>query len=311
LKWGRFVLIIWMLTDTFRDSKRIVKGVSVFLFSAIMVGISALSQKFFGLEFLRHRQFAMGGITGPFGNRNDLASYLICIIPLALSFSLSSWKRISVKIGFCLISIILIACLVLIHCRGSWIGLTAGLIFLTIFLNKKSIPSKILWFILIMGYCVCMPLMAIALYSLKNNDMRVELYHGAWKMITEHPFLGKGLGTFMDYSALPAYNLIACYAHNCYLQIWAEAGIFSLLSFLVLNGYVLLKSIRVLFKMPVSLNFFILIGLTSGYLGILVHCFFDTQLYSFQLSFVFWIILGLTVASSNNEGKRCLSNLQE
>src|SRR5208283_5076650 len=103
---------------------------------------------------------------------------------------------------------------------------------------------------------------------------RVVLYRAAWKMITEHPFLGKGLGTFMDYCAQYTGNSWACYAHNCFLQMWAESGIFSLLSFLLFNGYVFYKSIKVILRAPASLNSFLLIGLNAGLLGFLVHSFF-------------------------------------
>ena len=122
-------------------------------------------------------------------------------------------------------------------------------------------------------------------------------------MITDHPILGRGLGTFMDHS--PKYiniphDLNNQYAHNCFLQIWAESGIFSLLSFLLLVGYVFYKSFQVIFRITPSLNFFILIGLTAGLLGFLIHSFFDSHLYSFQLSFLFWVTLGLTIALYSN-----------
>jgi len=139
----------------------------------------------------------------------------------------------------------------------------------------------------------------IGLFFLKKDPGRIILLRGTWKMITEHPFLGKGLGTFMDYCVQYTHYPWACYAHNCYLQIWAESGIFSLLSFLLLTGYVIYKSIELILRIPVSLSSYILIGLSSGFMGILVHCSFDTQLYSFQMSFLFWVMLGLTVALSS------------
>ena len=37
-------------------------------------------------------------------------------------------------------------------------------------------------------------------------------------------------------------------------------------------------------------------GLTAGTFGFLVASFFDTQLYSLQLSVLFWTMLGVTVS---------------
>jgi O-antigen ligase len=133
----------------------------------------------------------------------------------------------------------------------------------------------------------------------RGDSNRFILFQGAWRMIQEHPLLGKGLGTFMDYCALYTNNFGTYYAHNCYLQMWAESGVFSLFCFLLFVGYVFYKSIKACLRIPKSLNSYILIGLTAGLMGFLVHSFFEVHLYSFQPSFLFWIGLGLTVALSS------------
>ncbi|OQB12418.1 MAG: hypothetical protein BWY16_00474 [Candidatus Omnitrophica bacterium ADurb.Bin205] len=103
----------------------------------------------------------------------------------------------------------------------------------------------------------------------------------------------------MNYCGEYTKSLSGYYVHNCFLQIWAESGIFSLLAFLLLVGYVFYRCIKVIIKTPKSLSSFILIGLTGGLMSLLVHSFFDVHLYSFQLSFLFWIVLGLTFALSS------------
>jgi hypothetical protein len=84
--------------------------------------------------------------------------------------------------------------------------------------------------------------------------------------------------------------------------MWAESGIFSLLSFLLFNGYIFYKNIKVIIRAPASFNSFLLIGLNAGLLGFLVHSFFDTEFYSFQPLFLYWTLLGLTVALSSKLG---------
>ena len=79
-----------------------------------------------------------------------------------------------------------------------------------------------------------------------------------------------------------------------------KLAIFSLLCFLLFVGYVFYRSIKVSLVISKFLNSFILIGLTAGLLGYLVHSFFEVHLYSFQLSFLFWAVLGLTVALSSS-----------
>jgi O-antigen ligase len=299
IKWGRFILLLWAILDTFRDTKRIIKAVCVLLFSAALVGLTVFTQKFFGFEFLRGR--ASGGLslpsTGPFKNPNALAAYLTCVIPIALSISLWKQNSIVVRIYSLLVTVILILSSFWALCRGGWLGLISGLILIALITNYHRI-KKVFWPLFSFSYIFFVPLIGIALFFFQNrrDSYRFTLFQGAWGMIKEHPLLGKGVGTFMDYCTFYTNNGGIFYAHNCFLQIWAESGIFSLLCFLLFAGYVFYRSIKVSLRIPRSLNFFVLTGLTAGLLGFLVHSFFEVHLYSFQLSFLFWAVLGLTVA---------------
>jgi len=300
IKWGRFPLFLWVITDTFRDSKRIARAVCVFLFSAAVVSLTVLTQKFCGFEFLRGRALLDAALvsTGPFENQNSLAAYLACVIPIILAFSLYEWRKIVFKISVFLVAGLLILSSFWTFSRGGWLGLVVGLIFVILFVNYHRI-KKIFWRFFLSS-CILVPLMAIALLFCRNkigsNNERLTIIHSAWGMIKEHPLLGKGIGTFMDYSSLYANHVGGFYAHNCYLQIWAESGIFSLIAFILLAGYVLYRSIKTILIMSVSLDRYILVGLTAGLMGFLVHAFFDVHFYSFQLSFLFWTVLGLAVA---------------
>jgi O-antigen ligase len=302
IKWGRFLLLLWAVVDTFRDSRRIMKALYVILFSAALVGLSVFTQKFLGFEFLRGRGAGELSVpsTGPFKNPNALAAYLTCVIPIVLSLALWKWKKAFVKAGLFLISAILIVSSLWTLCRGGWLGGISGLIFIILIVNYQRI-RKVFWPLFLSSYLFFLPLIGLALFFFQNrrDSYRFVLFRGAWEMIKEHPLLGKGIGTFMDYCVLYAKSDIAFYAHNCYLQMWAESGIFSLLSFLLFVGYVFYRSIKVILEEQGSLRQFALIGLTAGLLGFLVHSFFEVHLYSFQLSFLFWIVLGLTVALSS------------
>ncbi len=301
IKWGRFFLLLWAITGTFRDTRRIVKAVYVLLFSATLVGLSVLSQKLFGWEFLRGRVSSYEIMTGPFKNQNGLAAYLSCIVPIPLSLCLWKWRVISVRLYLFVMTGMLVVSSRWTNCRGGWLGVIAGILFLALVVSCRHIKK---WVKLLTAliFVFSMPLIGITLYFYQNrNDGdRFIFARGAWGMIKENPFLGKGLGTFMDYCAQYVNNYSTSYAHNCYLQIWAESGIFSLFSFLLFVGYVFHRSVKISLKISGSLNYYILTGLIAGLFGFLVHSFFEVHLYSFQLSFLFWILLGLTVALSSS-----------
>jgi O-antigen ligase len=90
------------------------------------------------------------------------------------------------------------------------------------------------------------------------------------------------------------------YAHNCYLQIWAETGIFSLLSFLGFLWLLLRQGIRA-FKKTQN---YIVLGLTCGLFGYLVHASLDVHFYSLQLAVLFWMWAGILSAASTIALKR-------
>ena len=96
------------------------------------------------------------------------------------------------------------------------------------------------------------------------------------------------MANFTEYAAIPGVY----YAHNCFLQILAETGLFSLLSFILFCGSVLRAAAR---RYKKSLDF-LLLGLFCSLCGYLANSFFDVSLYSVQLAFLFWFLMGLTNA---------------
>jgi len=306
LKWGRFPLLLWMIIDTFHKTKRQVKAVYVILLSSVLVGLSVLMQKFFGWEFLRGN--ALSGlsspVTGPFKNQNALAVYLTCVIPIVCSLFLFNWKNFGKKLLFLVISTMLILSSYWAFCRGGWLGVAGGLFFTILFFNYYRLKT-IFWKLFISFYFIVLPLFGFILYyfSIRKDSSRFVLFSGAWNMIKEHPFFGIGVGTFMDHIALYSHSNLSYYAHNCYLQIWAESGIFSLLFFILIIFFVLYKSIEVIVRGEKSFQYFALLGLTGGVFGFLIHSFFEVSLYSFQLSFIFWIMLSFIIVLTSNLNK--------
>jgi O-antigen ligase len=311
IKWGRWPLLLWAIVATFKDSRSIIKATGVLLFSATLVVLSSLTQKFLGFEFLRWRSSSgyFATPSGPFKNQNALAGYLICIVPVFLGLSLRRWSKTIFTVFFIGMTFVTMAVIFWTNTRGAWLGVILGLSFIILIIGGRGMHKAFVVLLPVSLFFYTISIIAfISLYSGKLDSNRFTLFRGAWKMITENPFLGKGIGTFMDYSPSYINNLGACYAHNCYLQMWAESGIFSLLSFFLFTGYVFYKSIKAGLKAEGTLDFFILIGLTAGLMGFLVHSFFEVHLYSFQLSFLFWVMLGLTVALSSRLNQSKLLN---
>ncbi len=135
-----------------------------------------------------------------------------------------------------------------------------------------------------------------SIFQSGGDSDRFKYWQVAFTMFKENPFLGKGLGTFMPYFSKYMPGLYPAYAHNCFLQILAESGIFSLFAFLGFLYLVIYRGIRRFFikRNPV------LLGGICGLIGFLTHSFFEVNLYSLPLATLFWIWIGIVSALSSD-----------
>lgn len=301
-KWIQYLGICIIIQDSVYDWKTVRYGIYVFLFSAFLVACSGLSQYFFGDEFLRNKAMTvmygggMRAITSSFAHYNSLGAYLVVVLSLVFALLLAD-DRFSLKTaGLLVLSVFSTAAIILTFSRGSWIAMGVSFIFTSVFARrnlKQLIPVFLM--VIFMSFFVTIHERLYLIFKAGGDSHRFTYWVGAFKMIKEHPFFGMGLGTFMANfpKYLPSLNVIM-YAHNCYLQIWAESGIFSLISFMVFAVSLVWFGV----KKFLDSRDFLLLGLLSGVAGFLVHSFFDTNLYSLQLAFLFWVWAGLIIARS-------------
>ncbi len=303
LKWGKYILLSLVLQDTIKRRKDVLIFVSLFLFSAALVAVSGITQLVWGIEFLRGRNIAVIGsgikaITSSFNHYNDLGSYLIIPFSLCVAFLRAPgvFKKGLYYFIF-ILGIILAFCIFHTYSRGTWIGVLASL-FLMLLISRRS--DVLFIFILALAVICLFPVFRnrfLFIFQFCGDQDRFKYWQIAITMFKEHPFLGRGLGTFMAHFAeyLPGRGI--AYTHNCFLQILAESGIFSLVSFLIFLCSVLYLGIKRFFleRDP------ILLGGICGLTGFLAHSFLDTNLYSLRLAVLFWLWVGLIAARTQED----------
>lgn len=306
-KWGKFLLLYWAVASNLQRVKiRWVLG--AFFLSGALVAIDAYAQKFLGYEFLLGRplvevNFAgktVYAITGALKHSNNLAAYLMTVLPLLTGFYLAQkgtssrgkWGT-SLRAGQLLVPVLLGVALVLTLSRGGWLGGVAGMLVLALFLPQKKalIAGSVIFFLasfLIPGFADRI----LASFTSTGDSGRYQLWDGAWAMIADYPLWGRGIGTFMAAFQDYVQGRGAMYAHHCYLQIWAETGVFSLLFFLLFLAWIFKGAWSALRKMPEGEPRYILAGFCGGAIAFLVQSMFDTNLYSLQPSALFWLFMG-------------------
>lgn len=297
-KWLQYLGVYIIVQDTAGDKRIFNRALLLFLSSATLVVISGLSQYFFGVEFLRNRSIGyiddkIKAVSSSFSHYNSLGAYLIVVLSLAGSLLIAGNSFGLLEGSLLTVILLSTAALALTFSRGSWLAAIVSFIFVPIIAKKnlkRLIPVFILIFIIFL-----FPLFHerfLLIFKAGGDKDRFLYWQAAIKMIQGHPFLGVGVGTFMANFTRYLPNLFPAYAHNCYLQICAETGVFSLLTFLIFIGSFIYLGIK---KFIVSKDY-PLLGLLAGAAGFLVHSFFDTNLYSLNLVVLFWAWVGLIFA---------------
>ncbi|MDD5129948.1 MAG: O-antigen ligase family protein [Candidatus Omnitrophica bacterium] len=114
--------------------------------------------------------------------------------------------------------------------------------------------------------------------------MRLSYWQESLNLIRAHPLVGVGPGNF---------NLqLSRYAHNSYLQILAEMGIFGLLSLI----WIILRVFKFSFinlKKPIYRDRLTILLASSTVF--LIHNFLDFTFFLPEVSFIWWLLLGMLI----------------
>lgn len=266
--------------------------------SGLIISILAIYQYFFGFQHLSEYVAKMNisdsfivdyvsrkRVFCPFTSPNLLGGFLSMIIPLALINKKIIW-----------LSILMFAALLLTQSLGALISLFFGLI-VYFYLNLKGRIGKrnviiIFGLLLIIGVVFIMRSSAQKEYFQPMFSVATRL--GYWKdaleIIKQSPWVGIGLGNF----DLPQTR----YAHNSYLQIWAEMGIIGILAFLWLAIAIIKRGLANINK-P-ALNNPEIIGLLTASLIFLIHDFMYFSFFFPEVAFIWWIIAGMALNQRYN-----------
>lgn len=302
-KWAKYAAIFVIMFDAAAaDPRRMKRMIIVFLSAGVLTGMDGIFQKITGADIFYRQPLFSGCATAAFGNPNDLAAYLAPVaLVLAAIFLYSDLGRMKVS-ALGIVCAVPAVSLLFTFSRGGWLALIAGIFISAVLSNKYKRP-------LILAACLIVILAIIpdfrhrVIYGIDHfcEGKRYKAFLAAFAMIKENPLLGNGIGTFMDHFKRYAdADGGIYYAHNCFLQIWAETGVFSLISFILFVAAILTGWIK---KLASHFNV-ILLGFICAVSAYLLHSFFDTHLYSLRIAVLFWAMLGMGSACGKNNIKR-------
>ena len=307
-------LIFFVIVEVFTDKKQVFIALGVLTFTAFSTVIDSFIQHYITFRDIFNGQEAFNNdrATAAFKTANSLGAYLVVAIPVVLSMAFQRSKKFLFRLLLMIIVFCMCWSLLITYSRGAWVAASVAVLFFVLFSvikNKKLVSVGLLFVIAILVISLFVGLRMKKNFGSKelNRANTVAWRVGVWKesieMIKNKPFLGYGINTFANefqkFRKIPSAN--PTYAHNCYIQIAAETGLLGLICFLWIIISIFKKithSISV--RLMGSNNLRIVsVGIAAGIFGLLFHSFFDTDLYSLQLSMFLWSMIALEMAICN------------
>jgi putative inorganic carbon (hco3(-)) transporter len=287
------LLLLFLFSLTSRDKNRVIGCI---IFSSLIISVLAAYQYFFGfrhlLEYISRKQISSPFLLDylsrqraffPFVTPSVLGGYLAMMIPLSLSR----------KKGV-LIAATLACALMLTKSISAFLSLFVGML-VYFYLEGRLGRKKIIF---IAGLWVLSALVILMRTAGLNEHwqplfsavMRLNYWSDTLKIIWNFPWVGAGPGNFnLAYSR---------YAHNSYLQIWAEMGILGLTSLI----WLIVATIKsALYRITLPEDKKQTICLIAAHAIFLTHNIVEFTFFLPEVAFIWWIIAGLMAQTSSFE----------
>lgn len=254
-------------------------------------------------------------IFATFTSPNLLAGYMLLIVPLSIGYAVYGKRWWSRTVGL-LSALLGVTALVLTFSRGAYIAALVGLVltgFLLARLRGEGIPGRTIVMGTLVGVGVLVTLAAVSWLASGNTfaytglvggavssmEGRLDFWRGAFEMIARSPWLGMGLGSFA--TALPAFqegSSYSRYAHNVYLQAFAETGLVGGVVFVSLLSTVVCVVLRRVMSQADRIG----VAAAVGGIAWLIQNGVDYGYYIPVAGLGFWTLMGLAVAGRDTSG---------
>ena len=298
------------------SSKQIDNLIKILFIASCIISIYAIYQYFIGIdatiEYLKRMGYgnkshlAVLGrkrVFGTFVSPNIFASYLAMMVFTGLGLVTSCRK--AERAAYITGVLLAIAALILTKSIGGFIAFIITFILFIVWSGRVTgfkqpvlkyaglglVILSVIAFFIFSGSRV----LQFADLSNPNNSLVQRLYY--WKaslsMIKDSPFFGIGWRKFgVLYEAFkPLSANTSHYSHNVFLQITAETGLLGAGIFLLMVIDFFKKGIKVIQDNNNSRQ--LLIGLYCAGCFFIIHNLFDLSFYFAQVSFFWWIVLGV------------------
>lgn len=296
MRWVGYAALALVAVECFDTPRRLKRLAESLAFGGFLIAVLAIAQyltsngKIYWLVEPAHG----GWIFGPYVNRNHYAGLMELWTPLAIGLALRPENTVARRLFWCAVALVMGSSVLLSGSRGGVLALLAVIAVLSLAASalhggRKALTGVAVALVLI-GGAVWMLDQGKALdrfkESLRPNTKlqeeatahRIGAWKGTWTLFQQHWVIGSGLETFEN--LFPAVRPFASdkiwtHAHNDWLQFLAETGATGA----ALGMWMLFaggkQAWRNLKETSGTATGAILIGMTAGCVGLMIHGWLD------------------------------------
>lgn len=323
-RFGMYLVLALMAFDLLeRDKSRKFQKILLFtmIVSMVLIALLGFLQLKFFPSFLELGMYLegwdphIGRLLSTWFDPNYIGGFLAFILSIAIAIGLyfrhkKGKKAKKLFLIMAVVSVIGLIALYFTFSRSGYLAMLVALAVLAFFKSRKLFVAVALIALLAFTFsprvqertidAVDSGKALIGLDSQKALDPTAELrvwsWSFAWEMIQDHPWLGVGYGRYAYEINYRGHGLPSDHSSggsdSSLLTIWAQTGIFGILSALAIGFVAAVTAIRHIWKKN-NFRSYLDAGLLAGLAGMFVHSVFVNSLL-FPLMMVYlWIGLGL------------------
>ncbi len=240
---------------------------------------------------------------------NTLGTTLALGLPLLLGLAVNQrgWRLLFLSVGV----VLTVIGLVLTFARGAWLGGLAGLAVFLACVPRATRPLLLALLVAVLlaggigltGTAPAVEQRAASISDVVANRDRFAMWKSALQIFRDHPLVGTGLGTFTlvypryrlpdDWELVPSRP----FAHNIFLTMAAEGGLFGFLSFTGLTAAALWGGLRWI-RQASGAERVTAASVVAALVAVLVHQQVDQTVARFHIALGMWMLFGVIAAGT-------------
>jgi O-antigen ligase len=298
LTYVQLIILIWIIWDLYTSIESVYRAMNAFIFGAYVAIFATINNYIHGHEI----EVYSGGRYAGVGNAVDLALILTIGLPIAWYLAISSHqsKKLLIKIiNFAYIPLALFSIL-LTGTRMAIFAVIPAVVYVLSTFNRAKPILKITSVVAVIGSMfIVEPLiprstldrLQTAFSSISAGDLggRIPLWQQSLAYFSASPIIGIGSG------ALNSSIMLGTVAHNTFISVLTELGIFGFILFIFILFYVLYAAI-------IQKN-----DLSKLWISVLSIWVIGVSTLTWEYRKVTWLILTLIIVSNTYSHKKYIA----